>query len=599
PCLHGHYSGSIVGTIDKSSQDASGFFVAGEFSRVPTSKGPEVLEHAREGFPWQASIGVQGVKVLHVDKGATHKVNGQTIEGPCDVWLESTVFEVSFVPFGADDDTAAIAMSAGGKTLSPEDNTMHPKDAPDSQNLSGQPGAGTPPPAAPPATAPDTAALDAAKAEGAKLAAAEASQNAAALLTHGKTLGLSMDEIQPVMALGLSKAAATEKLLELAAGKNPPVGTGVLVMGADEADKFRLAAGHGLRMRLGQKVDKPAPGHERFRGLSLVELGRECLRRQGVNPDGMTASQVARKVIVLSAGPMGTSDFQSIAMDAINKNLLAAYAEAPSTYRTFASIISASDYKEIHGISLSEAPDLDLVLPGGEYKNGALKDKRESYRLAKFGKVLHITEEAIVNDDTGAFTRMPQLLGAAAGRKVNQLVYSLITSNPVMTETGKTLFHADHKNLASGAANLGGITSDILSYMRQMQRKQKGLNGAVLGAAPAFLLLPTKYETSADIILRSAALPEATMSAGVTNPWAGKLQPVVDACLDAADVDAWYTATAPNQIPTIEVAFLDGNQAPILTEDEEFRRDVIALKVKQVVGVGLVDFRGLQKNPGK
>ncbi len=599
PCLYGHQSSAIVGTIDKSSTDANGFYVFGQFSQVPTSRGPEVLAHAREGFPWQASIGVypDPGKIKTLAKGEKMTVNNQTVEGPCEVWLESTVFETSFVPFGADDDTAAVAMSASGKTISPEDDTMPQTATDDPKHLAGQPSqagqpANTDPGSGAPAQ-PDAAAL-------AAQARKDAAADAAALLAHGKTLNLSMDEVQGVLVLGLPKDQATEKMLQLAASKNPPVGAGGRIdMGTDEHDKLRLAASHGITLAIGGKVEKPAPGHERFRGLSLVEIGRECLRLANINPEGMTASQVARKVIGLSAGPMGTSDFQAISMDVINKRLLDAYNEAPATWRRWVSIVSATDYKEIHGVALSEAPDLQLVKPGGEYKTGTLKDKSESYRMAKYGIIIPITEEAIINDDRGAFTRLPQLAGFSASRNISAMVYGLLASNPKMNEDGKALFHTDHKNLASGTGNVGGITSAILSYMRKLQRNQKGPKGAVLNVPSRYILLPTKYETEADILLRSMALPESGMSSAVANPWAGKLEPVVDAWLDHFDEDAWYTAADPNLMPTMEVAFLDGNEQPILTEDDEFRRDMISLKVKQVAGAGLVDFRGLQKNPGK
>lgn len=595
PCLLNH-TYAIVGSIDKGSTDKAGFIVTGAFSQVATSKGPETLQHAREGFPWQASIGVQAVpgQIKTLAKGEKMTVNGQAVEGPCEVWLKSTVFEVSFVPFGADDDTAAIAMSKpdmteGGKTISPEETNMPTPETPESKALAGQ---STPAPA----PAPDTAALEAAKAEGVKLATTQTAQDAAAMLAHAKTLGLSMDEIQPVMVLGLPKAKAAEKLLELAAAKNPPMGSGSFQQGEDEADKFRLAAGHGLRLRLGHKIDKPAPGHEEFRGLSLHELGRRCLERLGVNSRGLSPSQVASQVLRLS-GAGSSSDFASITKDAVNMTLQRAYAEAPATWRPWCNVVSASNYKDIYGIALSEAPNLDLVGEGGEYKNGAFKDKQESYRLAKFGKIISLTEEMIVNDDTRAFTRLPQLLGAAASRKVAELVYGLLVSNPVMKEDGKRLFHADHKNLASGDA-IGGVTSDILSLMRKAMRNQKGMKGAVLNIPPKYLLLPTGYETAAEILLRSVSLPEDGMSSGVVNPWAGKLIPITDAWLDADDEDAWYMTGDPNQVDTIEVAFLDGNEQPILTEDEEFRRDVLSWKVKQIVGVGAMDTRGLAKNPG-
>lgn len=600
PCLHGHYGSSIVGTIDKGGSDASGFIVTGEFSRVPTSKGPEVLEHAREGFPWQASIGVQGVKVLHVDKGATHKVNGQTVEGPCDVWLESSVFEVSFVPFGADDDTAAIAMSAtalaeGGKPLSPEEPTMPENisaQTPAAQLAAGSP---SPTPAPAPAQGPDAASLAAARDEAARQAAADT----AALLSHGQTLGLSIAEVQGVVALALPKAQATEQLLQLAAAKNPPMGAGGRIeMGADEADKFRLAAQHGTMLRMGfTPKEALAPGHEQFRGLRMHELARVCLKRAGVpGAEYMSPNEAAERVLRLSAGGASTSDFAAVFQDAAHKRLLNAFEEAGSTWRPWCSIVPASDFKEIHGVSLSEAPDLDLVTEHGEYKESSFKDKQESYAVGKYGKLVGLTLEMIVNDDLRAFQRLPKLLGAAAARKESDVVYGLLTSNPTMRETGKALFHTAHKNLAATA---GAVGSETLSAARQAVRLQKGMGGAVLNLAPRYLLIPTTYETSADILLRSMSLPESGMSSGVANPWAGKLIPVTDARLDAASADAWYLVADPNQIDTVEVAFLDGAEQPTLTEHEEYKSDAIVWKVRHIFGAGIMDYRGFYKNSGK
>jgi len=49
----------------------------------------------------------------------------------------------------------------------------------------------------------------------------------------------------------------------------------------DERDKFVRAATHGLLMRVGGKVEDPAPGAEEFRTESLFELARRCLQRPG------------------------------------------------------------------------------------------------------------------------------------------------------------------------------------------------------------------------------------------------------------------------------------------------------------------------------
>jgi len=356
PSFHGHFADAVVGVVDESRVDANGFYALGEFSRA-APKGQEVLALAREGFPWQASIGVHGRKVLRVEKGKIHEVNGRTVEGPIDVWLESSVFEVSFVPFGADDDTAAVALSADAN-LSQEENAM-PEEIKENKEVRQ---------AEAPAPAP---------APGAELAAARreaadaARRETAALYQRGLALGLSEPQVSEVAGLGLSLEQSTEKIFELSGRRNPPLGAARLEAGADERDKFRLAAGHGVLLRLGLKVDKPAPGHEEFRGLSMHELARICLERAGLNARGLTRNEVASKILALSAGPMSTSDFAAVFKDAVHKTLLKAYEESPSTWRPWVNVVPATDFKDIHGIALSEAPDLLLTLEAEEAQGQA------------------------------------------------------------------------------------------------------------------------------------------------------------------------------------------------------------------------------------
>ena len=88
PSLLNHDRKQIVGSIDDSSTGGSGFVVSGSFSAT-TAAAAEV----------------------EIASGEKHQVNGQSIDGPADVWLASEVFEVSWCPFGADDDTAAVSMT--------------------------------------------------------------------------------------------------------------------------------------------------------------------------------------------------------------------------------------------------------------------------------------------------------------------------------------------------------------------------------------------------------------------------------------------------------------------------------------------------------
>jgi len=109
PVLLNHSSDKIVGYSTKTYKNDS-FFVEGKFSSA-TESAKEVKNLAAEGFPWQASIGVRPLKILSIEEKAKHTVNGIELNGPAEVWLESEVFETSFVPLGADDDTNIAAFS--------------------------------------------------------------------------------------------------------------------------------------------------------------------------------------------------------------------------------------------------------------------------------------------------------------------------------------------------------------------------------------------------------------------------------------------------------------------------------------------------------
>jgi len=110
PVLREHDRRAIVGYGAAFKEDST-LYIEGEFSKN-TRDGREVLALADEGYPWQASIGIwfDKMEVLEDEKSKA-EVNGRTVKGPAVIMRESRVREVSFVTLGADDKTAAIALS--------------------------------------------------------------------------------------------------------------------------------------------------------------------------------------------------------------------------------------------------------------------------------------------------------------------------------------------------------------------------------------------------------------------------------------------------------------------------------------------------------
>lgn len=432
----------------------------------------------------------------------------------------------------------------------------------------------------------------------AQKAAKEERQRAADIRKACRLAGLNDEFAQAMIDGGKTVEQARADIFAEMEKTNPPLGAGRIAMGETDVEKFRAAVVDGLSFRCNFRAEKPAAGHETFRAASIEFIARQCLERMGVNPYAFsTRDQVAREVLRRAGqgGGFTTHDFTSIFLDVSNKTLRKAYLDGPATWRPLVNVVGASDFKTIYGVSLSEAPSLDLIGENGEYKQGAMSDNQESYSVASYGKMVYLTRQMIVNDDLRAFTRLPQLMGSAARRKESDLVWGKITSNPTMND-GTALFHADHNNLASSG---GAVCSTTLSAGRKAMRTQRGSGGAAyLDLMPAYLAHPVSIETSVEILLRSSALPDDNKSAGVYNPWGGKLTPVSDPRLDAHSTTAWYLIADPSQIDTIEVAYLDGNEMPYTEEQTLFDRDAVGYKIRHDIGVGAMDFRGFYKNVG-
>lgn len=387
----------------------------------------------------------------------------------------------------------------------------------------------------------------------------------------------------------VDSARASQLILTELQKRNKPIGIGAQV-GREAGEKTRDAALDGLLLRSGFRLEKPNAGANEFRGRSMLDICRELLEMKGVNCRSMGRMELAGRALASGS----TSDLPYIFSSLVGRTLQQAYTEWPATWQPFVAIVPAMDFRDLHAVKLSGAPDLQGMNENGEYKTASFSDAKETYRVITKGIRVPLTRQMIINDDLRALTRIPQLFGVAAKRMEGDAVYSLITTNAAMSDT-VALFHADHKNLAATGTV---ISSTSLGIGRAAMRKQKGLSGERIDVIPAFLLVPVALETDAEILLRSAALPTADMSAGVINPWAGKLTPIADPHLDDNSVKSWYMLGHPNQAPVIEAAFLEGEEQPYVDQEIDFNSDAMMIKVRHDFGAGVVDHVGGYKNPG-
>lgn len=356
--------------------------------------------------------------------------------------------------------------------------------------------------------------------------------------------------------------------------------------GNDAGEDFRRAAIDSIMLRTGIEVKKPhaAAGDV---SSSVHDLARICLSRAGKSSSRIFGGEARGLDLIKRA--MTTSDFPNILSGALHATIRRGYEEEPATHRAWVRVVPVPDFRDQERPILGSAPSLDVVLEHAEYTHGYLTDDKTSYRVEKFGKIVALSWEVLVNDNLSAFLRLQPVLGQAARRKEADLVYAILAANPVMQD-GVALFHtATHGNMTSSAA----FDATQLSAGRTLLRKQTALGGGYLALAPRYLIVPVEKETAAETLLANAT--RRATSEKVTPEWISNLQLVVEPRLASTAV---YLASDPNQIDTVELGLLEENASgPIIEEEREFGKDIFSWKVRHVCGAKALDWRGLVKMP--
>lgn len=328
--------------------------------------------------------------------------------------------------------------------------------------------------------------------------------------------------------------------------------------------------------------------------MSMRELARASLTERGIIVSTLNPMQMVGMAFTHS-----TSDFGQILLDIAGKSVLLGWEEAPETFQLWTKKGQLSDFKTSSRVGLGEFPSLREVRPGAEYKHITLSDRGEPITLATYGELFAITRQAIINDDLSLLSDVPYKMGQAARATIGDLVYAVLTNPPKMRD-GKALFHADRKNLATGAGSELSITSLIAAKtdMASQKTQTDGGKARTLNIRPAYVLTPVALEDKANQLINSASVPGADANSGIINPIRGFAKVIGEPRLDDSSSTQWYMA-AKQGSDTIEVAYLNGIDTPYVEQENGFSVDGVRSKVRIDAGVAPSDYRGLYKSAGQ
>ncbi len=329
-------------------------------------------------------------------------------------------------------------------------------------------------------------------------------------------------------------------------------------------------------------------GSRQYTGLSLLDVAKECLSDLGISWRSKNRTEIATLAF------QSTSDFPGILANVANKSLRAGYEMSESQWKLIAARRTAPDFKTVSELTLDGSARLELVKEDGEFHRGKLVEGKETWQLATYGKIVGITRQAIINDDLGAFTRTPFLLGQEVAMLEADMVIAVITDNAALAD-GYDLFDATHHSNVTASG--GPISISTLGDARVLLMTQKLTGGKPMNITPRFLLAPATQGQLAEQYCSPNY--QATQPSNI-NPLAGRLVPVIESRLDPVNTYAWYLFGDPNSPngTVVVYAYLEGQEGPYTENRQGFDIDGVEVKIRHDFAAAAVDYRGAVKNAG-
>ena len=597
----------------------------------------DIIAQGKAGADWQLSIGAD-VKECELVKGC-REVNGQEVEGPFYHIKKSTLREVSVVAVGADAHTnmkvnakfnlvnqegeamnnksetkSVSAVSAPNDAAPPEkkpeteqkpgnpaNKPGEPEKKPDNaEKKPGQAAAEATPPAIQ-ASAGDVAATareaaqNAVKAERERISAIQA-------ICDGEFPEIEREAI----AGGWTPEVVTKKVLETIRAERPAANVNISVKTAPEGGVLRKTIEAAMCLRVGvsaEQLEKSYGARTVEAGMAEMDMPLKQLLIECMKLDGIPYSRGFDNETIRAA--FSSVSLPGILSNVANKKLLQSYEAQPIIAMKLCSTGDLNDFKENDRFRLTDVGDLLPIAADGEIKDGGLIEESAKNQLDTYGKKFCLTRKMIINDDLGAFMKVPTAMGNRAARLIDQLFFSRLLSNPAQAD-GKALFSTNHKNLLSGASS--ALSSDSLKKAIQLFLDQVDADGQPISVEPKYLLVPTALKHLAIELTQGATL----IMSGTDNAVRPALNVLSDENLqvisspylgnsayEGSSQTGWYLFGDPKTVDTWEIGFLKGKRTPTVERGEtDFNTLGLWFRVYFDLGVREQDHRGMVKANG-
>ncbi len=608
PLLTNHVNDTLcrVGVVT-ATKGAEGLEIAGEIV-AEGEEAENIVAQGRTGADWQLSIGAE-VEAAELVQEGKRTINGIEHDAPFYHVTKSTLREVSVVAVGAD---KATHMKVTAKLELKGNSIMEPQKKETAAAPKVEAAAPLNTPAAPAAPARVEAAAaplntPASPAVDAKAIAQEAIKAERDRVNMVKSVCNSeFPEIEAkAISEGWGKNQVNEAVLAAFRAKQPTTDVNITIKKENAMTAKRLEAALSLRAGIsGDKLVKDM-GEETVEAamkdadMPLAGILGECMRIEGMSVPRTFDNQAIKAAF-------STVSLPGILSNVANKKLMQAYEAQPIIATKLCTTGDLSDFKENDRFRLTDIGDLKPIGADGEIKDGALSEESAKNQLETYAKKFCLTRKMIINDDLGAFLKVPTAMGNRAARLVDQLFFKRLMANPTGVD-GKALFSAAHKNLLSGANS--ALSADSLKKAIQLFTDQVDSDGQPINVEPSILLVPTSLKFLAAELTQGTTL---VMSGGADNVVRPAINVLADQNLQivsspylsnskyaGSSEASWYLFGKPGVVDTFEIGYLKGKRTPTVERgDLDFNVLGIWFRVFFDIGIREQDHRGMVKATG-
>lgn len=571
PLLFEHDRKAILGQ-GSVTRAGSELLLAGSLQGDSPEK-QNVLNLARDGFSWKLSVGVYPTKVEKVAAGQRVTVNGKQFVGPLAVVRAGKLIEVSILAIGADPNTSLqIAASFLGDSDVNFSAWLKANGFDEATLTDAQ-------------VKVLKASFEAQQEDPNKVSTVEqvlalARNRELRFAAYGRVIQGAIDRgMDTETAERLVNAAQSDNLSEtefelqvLRATRHTGDSRAASRSTEVTGDVIEAALARSCGLQDLDKVYTPevlAAAEKQFRnGLSLVETLLLAARRNGYRDishrDTRALLNAAFAPVHAAAHGPSTYDVGGILSNVANKKILQGFNAVEQEWTKVASVGTVSDLKLHTAYALTGDMIYKPVGKQGELEHATVGEEKYQNQAATFGRIFGLSEDDIINDDLGAFDRIQRSLGRGGALALNMVIWTAYLNDAV------NFWTVARKNRITGAGSALSIAA--LSAAVTLLEKQTDPDGQPLGVKGAVLVVPSELKILAmqlandpEIRLNSNGATDVTYS--IKNPHAGNFSVAASAYLNNATVPggsatAWQLLASPQDLPTLEVVFLNGQQQP-------------------------------------